>query len=168
MKIDNLMLPALCGVALLASSSSAVSDTLDYIGTGLTWPTNEQWVKIDGANDPDDGVNVELDFVGDTTDPMAYTYRNEDFVYFRMRLDTTTGADGTFKDAHLVLIDVVGQQWDASGQEPDGTAGGLIAGDDGGPDYGFAWDSANQAQVEEHGLEMQVREPSPAPGVTQQ
>jgi len=145
----------LAAIGLLAAGALHAA-SYDFIGSGATWPDEADWVAIEGANDPDDGLSHEqLDFVGDSTHPMAYSYDNGQYVYFRMRLDvgsvvTPDQQQPTFHDSHLVLIDVPGQRYD-----PD--ASGLASGDDDYPDYGFAWDSKSNDPTK-HGLEMQVRD----------
>ena len=160
MKTQGSTLTTLCALALLAWPLSAVSATYDFIGSGLSWPGAGDWVAIDGVNDGDDGIDEELDFVGDEDDAGGYTYRDADYVYFRMRLDVGTivssGGQATFSDSHLVLIDVVGKKWDANANTGL-PAGGLVDGELGKADYSFAWDSKSAAPTA-HGLEMQVPE----------
>ncbi len=142
------MLVAL-SVAWLGSAVPLSATTYNVIGTYADWPTN--WVPVNALNDPDDGLaNVQLDFVGDAANPGAYYASNTEYVFFRQRVDLdTASAMSVFHDAHLVLIDLAGQDYNT-------TTKALQSGSDGYPDYGFAWDSKSNDNTK-HGLEMVVR-----------
>lgn len=118
--------------------------TVEHIGSYSNWSTT--WQALPGGNDADNGLDASYDFVGDVTDPGLYWANNDDYIFFRMRIDADafTAADG----AHLLLIDIVGQ--------------GLT-----GIDCGFAWDSKSN-NVGIHGLEMQIADSNgPTWGVSQ-
>ena len=140
------------GLVWLGSVDSLRATTFNVIGSYANWPTN--WVSLNALNDPDDGLaNVQLDFVGDSTNSGAYYASNSEYVFFRQRVDLdTVSALSVFHDAHLVLIDLVGQDYNT-------TTKTLQAGSDGYPDYGFAWDSKSNDNTK-HGLEMVVRSTS--------
>jgi hypothetical protein len=137
----------LSGFLLIASCLSAT--TYNVIGTYANWPTN--WVAMNGLNDLDDGLTrTQLDFVGNTVNPGAYYGFNNEYVFFRQRVNIDTVSSlSVFQDAHLVLIDLVGQDYNT-------TTKTLQTGSDGYPDYGFAWDSKSNINAS-HGLEMVVR-----------
>ncbi len=140
------------GAALFAAAAPASAATYNVVGSYANWPTN--WVVLGGLNDPDDGLaNTQLDFVGDSSNPGAYYAFNSDYVFFRQRVDLdTVSALSVFHDAHFVLFDLVGQDYNT-------TTKALQAGSDGYPDYGFAWDSKSNDNTK-HGLEMVVRSTS--------
>ena len=81
------------------------ADIIEYIGSYSGW-ASVGWQALPSLNDPDDGASTELDFVGDSLDPGAYWDVDDDYVYFRMRLDVATADTSTFRDSHFVLIDV--------------------------------------------------------------
>lgn len=141
--------------AALFCVSTAVA-AIDYIGTYNLWPDQQvglEWEALNGLNDPDDGVAPELDFVGDGSDPGGYWARDDNYLYLRMRVDVTAATTNTFRDSHLILIDVVGFTINT-------TTGLLESGDTPGtPDYGFAWDSKSNDPTA-HGLEMQILDTS--------
>lgn len=140
------------GLAVGGGATPASAATNNIIGTYANWPTN--WVPVNALNDPDDGLaNVQLDFVGDSTNSGAYYAANSEYVFFRQRVDIDTVSDlSVFHDSHFVLIDLVGQDYNT-------TTKTLQAGSDGYPDYGFAWDSKSNDNTK-HGLEMMVRSTS--------
>ena len=126
----------------------ASAATINVVGTYSNWPTN--WIALPTLNDPNDGKDTQNDFVGDVTNPTAYFGMNADYVFFRMRVQVPTVVAGTtFHDAHMVLIDLAGKDYNT-------TTKALQAGTDGNPDYGFCWDSKSNDNTK-HGLEMQVR-----------
>lgn len=137
----------LSGFLLIASCLSAT--TYNVIGTYANWPTN--WVAMNALNDIDNGLEKDrLDFVGATGNPGAYYGFNSTYVFFRQRVDVDTVLSvSVFQDALLVLIDLVGQDYNT-------TTKTLQTGSDGYPDYGFAWDSKSTDNIR-HGLEMMVR-----------
>lgn len=112
--------------------SGAVSTNDVYGGSYANWPTS--WTVLPSLNDPDDGVNEQCDFVGDTNDPCVYFAKDDDYFYFRTRVDAGTP---TFSDAIFILVDAVG------------------SGPEGVPEFGFAWDSAG-SPPNNHGLELMV------------
>jgi hypothetical protein len=100
------------------------------------------------------GINEQRDIVGDAPNPGGYWGANEGYVFIRMRLDADFSGNianlSDFQDAHMVLIDVVGQHFDTGVLS-------LVSGDDQYPDYAFAWDSKSNI-VDSHGLEMTRRD----------
>lgn len=116
----------------ILSASLGYGGTVEHIGSYSNWSTT--WQALPSGNDADNGLDARFDFVGDVANPGLYWANNNDYIFFRMRVDadTFTTADG----AHLLLIDIVGQ----------GVSG---------IDYGFAWDSKSNS-VTTHGLEMQI------------
>jgi hypothetical protein len=107
-----------------------------YGGVKAVWPTT--WTALNNLNDPRDSGG-RLDFVGDVTNPGAYVAMDQDYVYFRMRMDVGTVDSNTYGDALFVFIDNT-----PLASNPT-------------PDYAFAWDSNGNA--EDHGLEMKVPRP---------
>ena len=139
----------LSGSVFLGAAPRLAATTYDVIGTYANWPTN--WVPLNALNDPNDGLaNTQLDFVGNTTNSGAYYAFNSEYVFFRQRVQVgTVSSLSVFHDAHFVLIDLVGQDYNT-------TTKTLQSGSDGYPDYGFAWDSKSNIN-NAHGLEMVVR-----------
>lgn len=111
-----------------------------YGGEYTNWPT--VWDALTGLNDQDNGLSdAQLDFVGDATDPGAYYAFDDDYIYFRMRVDVGTVTSTTFEDTLLIMID----------QHGVGTPGD--------PDYAFVWDTKglkNLGEENQHGLELTV------------
>ena len=126
----------------------ASAATNNVVGTYTNWPTN--WIALPTLNDPNDGKDTQNDFVGDVTNPTAYYGINTEYIFFRMRVQVPTVVAGTtFHDAHTVLIDLTGRDYNT-------TTKALQSGTDGRPDYGFCWDSKSNDNTK-HGFEMQVR-----------
>jgi hypothetical protein len=117
------------GVSTLCDAT----EIAQYGGAKAVWPTT--WTALNNLNDPrDSGGN--LDFVGDATNPGAYWAMDQEYVYFRMRMDVGTVDSNTYRDAVFVFIDNTSPTSNPT------------------PDYAFTWDSKGSA--EDHGLEMQV------------
>ncbi|NSW57827.1 MAG: PEP-CTERM sorting domain-containing protein [Armatimonadetes bacterium] len=116
--------------------------TINQFGGAYSqWPGS--WNPILSLNDPDDGVEAQLDFVGSAASPGAYWAMDDNYLYFRTRVDVDTVSASTFEDTLFVLIDRPGQG---------------IAGQ---PDYGLAWDTKglkNLGEEDQHGLEFTVLE----------
>lgn len=123
-------LAVLLGVGGLGGNSWAAS-YLMYGGEYTNWPST--WTAMTNLNDPDDGLSEDLDIVGDATDPAAYWRQDENYVYFRMRIDNSAGVSNVPNASYFVMI------------RPQGTT----------TVWAIAWDakSANNAN---HGLEMLV------------
>ena len=117
-------------VGWLAGDSWAAS-SLMYGGEYTNWPST--WTAMTNLNDPDDGLGEDLDIVGDATDPAGYWRQDENYVYFRMRIDNSAGVSNVPNASYFVMI------------RPEGQTN----------IWALAWDakSANNAN---HGLEMQV------------
>ena len=131
-------------ILALCYTTSLWGAVVEHVGSYNGWDS-VTWNPIVALNDPDDGAATELDFVGDSSNPGAYWADNGTYVFFRVRLNTPTGAAGTFSGAHLILLDVDNYLY--------GTGFGTdIAGS---PDYAFAWDSKSNDPTA-HGLEMSV------------
>lgn len=127
-------------------ASVAGAATLDRIGSGHNWMV--EWQPIHGLNDGvDAGVDVTLDFVGDSSDATAYYADSGTYLYFRMRLATDTAGTATFSGAHLVMIDLANYIY-ANGGGGTNSNGTL-------PDFAFGWDSKSNDPIK-HGLEMLV------------
>jgi hypothetical protein len=110
--------------------------TVDQYGTYANWPSDASWRPVNSLNDPNDGLTKTcIDFVGDTTNPGAYTYSDGTYLYFRVRVRCSTAA---FADTIMVLIDRIG--WGSA---------------DGSPDYAITWDSQSMDNTK-HGLEMSI------------
>jgi len=125
-------------LALISASTALATETAQYGGPYSYWPTT--WIPLPGLNDPDDGVNEHLDFVGDASDPGAYYQWDSDYFYFRMRMDIGSLSGDAYGDTLFILIDLPGT----------GTTGR--------PDYGFAWDTKSTPGTE-HGMELMVPNP---------
>jgi hypothetical protein len=134
-------------VSLLATLVASGA-TINPIGTYANWPV--AWTALPGLDDPDDGAAEQNDFVGNATYPGAYWSDDGSYIYFRMRLDVDDVDPYPFHDAHIVLIDVVGANFNTETKQLD------VEANDGEPDYGFAWDSKSNDPAK-HGLEMVVR-----------
>lgn len=137
---------ALVLFALLAAPALHAA-TLAYYGPASgpdgtnAWPST--WVSIASLNDgADTGLAGKVDFVGDVQNPGFFVAESPTYLFFRMRVNTANAPLGTFTDAHMVLIDVVGWNYPGTGQE-------------GAPDYALAWDSKSNDPAQ-HGLEMQI------------
>lgn len=134
----DMNLRTICGVVapvLFFMGVSADADTIQHIGNYDGWGS-VSWTALNSLNDGDDSItqNPQLDFVGDSADPAAYWGIDDNYVYFRMRLNIAAATADDFSDAHLILIDTAG---------------------DGVPNYGFGWDSKSN-DSSKHGLEMLV------------
>lgn len=111
----------------------AVLITDQYGGTYGNWPT--AWQTIPGGNDPvDSTVAGRLDFVGSASNPGGYWATDQNYVYFRARVNIATIGGSTYSDSLTVLVDYNGDYK---------------------PDYGFSWDSKSNNNSN-HGLELQV------------
>jgi len=137
-------LVAMCFATSLVTSSAA---TMTWYGPAEgpdgsnAWPSS--WTAVPSLNSPvNSGITGELDFVGDTTNPGFYLSQSSTFLFFRMRVNVPTVAADTFRDSHLVLIDVVGWNYPGIGVE-------------GKPDFALTWDSRSNDPAK-HGLEMQI------------
>lgn len=129
---------------MICASHFAVAATLDHIGSGLSWVAENDWQALNDLNDPDDGLAPALDFVGDASDPGAYYASDDNYFYFRMRLDVDTVISTTFRGAHLIMIDLANYTYGGtSGTNSNGSL----------PDFSFAWDSKSN-DTTAHGLEM--------------
>lgn len=122
-------------VGLVAATAWGI--TVDqYGGSYGSWPTD--WTPLLSLNDPDDGLAREhLDFVGNDTHPGAFWAWDDDYIYFRMRVDAGTVGAATYTDTIMVLVD------------------NLTAGVTGQPDYAFMWDT-NGSPSAQHGLELGI------------
>ena len=98
--------------------------------------------SLNGAVNPSLASQGQLDFVGNTSNPGAYFANYGGFLFFRMRVNIGTVTGTTFRDAHLVLIDVLGWNYPTIGQTNY-------------PDLSVAWDSKSN-DPEKHGEEMQI------------
>jgi hypothetical protein len=132
--MERPLVTALVGVVLLAGMwGPAYGDIINqYGGTYDSWPTT--WQPIVGLNDPDDGVQEQLDFVGDATDGGAFWAVNGDYMFFRMRVDIGAVPAGTYHDTVMIIVDKTG---------------------DGVPDYAFSWDTKG-AELNQHGMELNI------------
>lgn len=101
------------------------------------------WTAIPSLNGAvNTSIAGQLDFVGDTSNPGAYFANYGGFLFFRMRVNIGTVTGTTFRDAHLVLIDVLGWNYPTIGQTDY-------------PDFSVAWDSKSNDPAK-HGEEMQI------------
>lgn len=129
-------------ISILCCTVSVFGGTIEHIGSYNGWD-DLTWRDISSLNDPNDGIDGTLDFVGDSNDTGAYWADNGSYIFFRFRLDIGTVDDKTFRDSHFLLIDV-----------DDYLYGSGFGNDDIGlPDFGFAWDSKSN-DPDKHGLEM--------------
>lgn len=138
----------MAGFVFSCAVSCLVAGTVNQVGTYANWPTT--WVPLNTLNDADDGLSAaQLDFVGNTTTPAVYCANNAEYVFFRMRVAMDTVLSTTFRDAHFIVINLVGQDMSP-------TTHTLQAGTEELPDYAFAWDSKSNDNTK-HGLEMTIR-----------
>lgn len=136
------------GFVFSGAVSSLMAGTVNQVGTYANWPTT--WVPLNALNDADDGLSAEqLDFVGNTTTPAVFCANNGEYVFFRTRVDMDTVISTTFRDAHFIVINLVGQDMSS-------TTHTLQAGTDELPDYAIVWDSKSNDNTK-HGLEMTIR-----------
>lgn len=123
---------ALAFALLVGCTSSFGAVLVQYGGTYNNWPTT--WSIIPGSNEPaDSGVTGRLDFVGNSTYPGFFWASDQNYLYFRARVNLATIGGNTYSDTVGVLVDNTG---------------------DNKPDYAFAWDSKSKAP--EAGLNLQV------------
>jgi hypothetical protein len=125
-------------------TSTSLAATNEVIGSYGNWPTT--WIPLNGLNDPNDGLaKTHLDFVGDTTNSAGFYASTNGYLFFRQRVQANTTNQTTFGNAHFVLINLIGTNYNQG------------VGEDGNPDYAFGWDNYNNTDIAKHGLEMQVR-----------
>ena len=131
----NPILRAIClSSCLLWMTTSAFAGTyFMYGGVHTNWPVT--WTAIPELNDPDDGVAENMDFVGDVIDPAGYWAKDENYMYFRMRIDAGAPGSNLLGGSLFIVIDAVGV----------GVTNGPLS---------IAWDSKENDQTK-HGLEMQ-------------
>jgi autotransporter-associated beta strand protein len=98
--------------------------------------------SLNSAGNPALSADPQLDFVGDSANAGAYFSNQNGYLFFRMRVAVGTVTSTTFRDAHLVLIDVSG--WNYPTTDKTGY-----------PDFGIAWDSKSNSS-DSHGMEMQI------------
>jgi hypothetical protein len=138
--LSSLLVAGVLGFFVTAS----LAETNNVVGFYSNWPTT--WIPLNGLNDPDDGLaKTHLDFVGDTTNPCGFYASTNGYVFFRQRVNANTTDQTTFNQAHFVMINLIGTNYNAG------------IGEDGYPDYAFGWDNYNNSPIEKHGLEMQIR-----------
>ena len=116
----------------IAPSASAGTYFM-YGGVHTNWPAT--WTSIPALNDPDDGVAENMDIAGDASDPAGYWAKDENYMYFRMRIDAGAPGSNLLGGSLFVIIDAVGV----------GVTNGPLS---------IAWDSKEIDQTK-HGLEMQ-------------
>lgn len=117
----------------LLAANLSFGGTVNQVGTYTNWATT--WQTLPSGIEANNGLsNPSFEFVGDLTNPGLYWANNNEYIFFRMRVDADTFT--TASGAHILLIDIVGQ----------GNTG---------IDYGFAWDSKSNDNTK-HGLEMQI------------
>jgi hypothetical protein len=129
------------GIGLFATTGLA--ETNNVIGVYANWPN--AWIPLNGLNDASNGVPTHTDFVGDLTNACGYYASTNGYVFFRQRVQANTTNQATFNNAHFVVINIIGTNYNAG------------AGEDGYPDYAFGWDNYNNTKIDKHGLEMQIR-----------
>lgn len=129
-------------VGVMAFEISVFSATDQIVGSYAGW-ASVPWQALPGLDDPDPNEapsgGAAFDFVGDSTDRGAYWARDNDHVYFRMRLNAEITQITDFDGAFHLLIDAIG-----------------VGNEDGRPDYGFVLDGINIANKSTHGLEMML------------
>lgn len=109
--------------------------TVNQFGTKSAWPSELDWRPINGLNDPVDlSVPREIDFVGDSSNPGAYVFYDDNYWYLRARVGVGTVDSSTFHDSIFIMID---------------------RDNCGSPEYSFSWDSKGTPLLD-HGLELQV------------
>lgn len=133
---------------LVVSYLPSMAATITYYGPAggpvTGWDTGTDsiaWKAVSSLNDGVDGGG-KLDFVGDVSNSGFFLAENASFLFFRTRVNVASAPTGTFTDAHLILIDVVGWNYPTIGQTTK-------------PDFAFAWDSKSNDPTK-HGLEMQI------------
>lgn len=139
--MKNMFIVACLCSAIPLSGTFAV--TIEHVGTYTNWPV--EWTPVVELNDADDGIADQLDFVGNAASPGVYVADNGYYLFFRFRLDVGTAGTTTFRDAHIVFIDVVNYLF--------GT--GFGSDQPRVPDVGIAWDSKSNDPTK-HGLEMVI------------
>jgi hypothetical protein len=73
------------------------------LASAQIWPAEDAWVELYCGDVPafdplldDPDATGELDVVGDAADPALYLFADEDFLYFRMRVDRAPIEDADF------------------------------------------------------------------------
>jgi hypothetical protein len=123
-------------------STPALATTNNVIRECNNWPTT--WIPLNALDDGYEG-KAHIDFVGNASNHCGFYAFTNDYVFFRQRVHTNTTDDSVFDNAFFVVINLIGTNYGAG------------VGEDGYPDYTFAWDSVNRTDVTQHGLEMQIR-----------
>ncbi len=100
----------------------------------ITWPMGGDWIAHSSLDDSDDSLaNAYLDFVGNGSYAGMYSFKNQDYLFFRIRLNAPVlAAVGDVDGSILILLNT----------DVD---------DD--PEWGFAWDAQSFDQTK-HGLEV--------------
>lgn len=141
--IASVLLFAFCTLAASAAVTEWYGPAAGPVTGWANGTDSISWTAIPSLNSAvNTGIAGQLDFIGDTSDAGAYFANEGGFLYFRMRVNVATVASGTFHDAHLVLIDVLGWNYP-------------IIGLTGYPDFSIAWDSKSNDPLK-HGMEMQI------------
>lgn len=117
-------------------SCPLLADDLVGVGSSTSWPAAWTALSFSSTSEAADGVSpAALDFVGDVAHPVAYWASDDTGIYFRIRINSAAAlTSGTIPNGTLMVM-----------LDTDGLAG---------PDYAFAWDAVNNANVLKHGLEM--------------
>ncbi len=125
--------------SLLTASGTASAVTNNVIGGAVytNWPLS--WIALNPLNDPDDNLQADRDIVGDTNNPAGYWARDDQYIYFRMRIDDGAMVSNP-ANSYLVMMNVVSP-------EPIPTNN----------PFAFSWDSKSNDNSK-HGLEMSVRD----------
>ena len=124
----------LMAAALLLTDLAVQAETtnLMYGGACTNWPLS--WTALDSLNDPDDGVAENMDIVGDALNPAGSWAMDDQYVYFRMRIDNGAPGSNLLSGSLFIIIDAVDA---VLTNEP----------------LAIAWDSKEVDQTK-HGLEM--------------
>lgn len=153
-KVGAPLVIALLAVVLALPSAAVAPEEVYWFNGPVAWPMH--WIPIPSLNDPADPVSPEVDFVGDAADPGGYYAVDDQYVYFRVRVnvggvqppdfDLRLASDSppaswytwTFRDNILIAI---------SNDGPDAE-----------PDWGFAWDT-HPWPYYHHALELRYLNP---------
>ena len=121
-------------------------------GEYADWPST--WTAITNLNDPDDGLGEDLDIVGDASDPAGYWRQDENYVYFRMRIDNSAGVSNVPNASYFVMIrpgetsNIWGLAWDAKSDNNNNHGLEMVVSTGGNAVVGTSWGATRVEDVD--------------------